>query len=162
MLIRITEINAWEQEKWSYVFDMNKQNASALNHLMVFIRLANAEFDIIKENTATPKSSIPFYRPIKLFAATKYTFEFYDSVEVDEKGYIILTNNSGRLHIGNNNGYKSSGVYLDTIISPRKALSAKLKMRDKKENILYKNFEHLFLLSNKKQKVKASVATEAK
>lgn len=123
----------WEHEKWTYVLDAEKVGAGTLNMLMIFVRLANAEFDKMQKAAGN-----------NLFAASRYFMEFYDSMENDGK-YNILVNKEHRLCLNGGGGYKSGGVYLERRISPRRAKSAMVAMRDRSENVLYKDFESLFL-----------------
>lgn len=139
MLIAITEFNAWENERWAYVLDMDKQDGNVLNDLMIFIRLANAEFEKIKEGAK--------YR---LFAASKYTFKFYNSLNLT-KLYPILVNKNCSLIINSDPGYNSNSFDLSVVISSKRMRSAMLSIRDKKENILYKDFDSLFLKSKVKK-----------
>ena len=50
MILAITEQNAWENESWTYVLDVEKQDASSLNFMMIFVRLANIQFEVDREN----------------------------------------------------------------------------------------------------------------
>lgn len=133
MLIAISEYNAWENEKWTYVLDMDKQDGEVLNHLMIFIRVANKHFDEIK---ATASS--------RLFAASYYHYKFYNSIDLTNK-HPRLQNKNSSLIIASDPGYNSHSFDLDLVIAPSRMKSAMVRMRDKQTNDLYKNFNSLFL-----------------
>lgn len=119
MILRITEVNSWEQERWSYYIDTEKQSCGAMNALMVFIRVANRGYEEVKEAAGN-----------HIFAASRYDFAFTSKNK-------IPTRFSG--------SYKSGGDYTDAVISPARMKSAMVTMRDKRENKLYKGFESIFL-----------------
>lgn len=160
MLIAITEHNSWENERWTYVLDLHKQDAEAINNLMIFVRFANEHWHIADEDTPVPDRSSIFSRHTpKLFAASKYWIKFYDSCEKDESGYVLKHKGHGGLHIRSSGGYKSSRYDLSLIISPKKMLSATVSMRDKDTNSLYKDFDSVFL-SQKQTSVNANSKTK--
>jgi hypothetical protein len=138
MLLKVMEINMWEKERWSYILDLSKQDASSINYLMIFIRVANIQFEKDKENARNKGHA-------DCFASSKYSFEFFDSFEYSKGNSLVLVNKNCRLHTGGGGGYKSGGLMLDKIISNAKMKSAMITMRDKKENKLYKSFEDIFL-----------------
>lgn len=137
MLIKVTETNMWEREKWTYVLDVEKLGGSILNHLMIFVRCANAQFD--KESSDAKGNS-------EVFASSRYHLEFYDSLIQEQGKDPILVNKTCKLHLNSRGNYKEGGIYLDKKISSARLKSAMIQMRDKKENKLYKNFESLFLV----------------
>lgn len=145
MLLSITDKNAWERESWHYIFDISKQDAAALNWLMIFVRLANAEFERVKENAPTVGGGSIFSRPMKMFAASYYTIRFYDKIDEEDDDRLILLEGKTRCHIRKSSGYLSSCNFMDTKISVARMKSAAVTMRDKKENKLYKNFDSIFL-----------------
>jgi hypothetical protein len=153
MLIAITEANAWENERWTYVLDIEKQDSGALNDLMIFFRLANEDYDVAKEDAGNN----PMYHSIfnrhqpRIFAASKYWFKFCESMVVEKYGFALKHKTSPIMHVRNNGGYKSGGIFLDKVISPKRAKSAMIAIRDRQENILYKDFESIFLSSQKKK-----------
>ena len=151
MLLTIREANAWEQERWTYVFDLSKQKAEAIHWLMIFVRVANKFYEQCKENAPEPmRMPFPFGgRSPKLFAASFYSFDFYDSFKEDDDKYFYLLQGGSKTSFKREGNYKSNMVCLDTVISTARIKSAAVTMRDKDENKLYKNFEHVFL----KQKV---------
>lgn len=129
----VTEINMWEREKWTYILDVEKQGAKILNLLNIFIRCADKQFEKDKEGAAGA-----------LFAASKYSLKFYDTHET-ESGYLVLVAGKDRLIMNGKPNYKSGGMFLEKKISLSRMHSAMVKMRDKGENKLYKDFESLFL-----------------
>lgn len=135
MLIAITEFNAWENERWTYVLDMEKQDGEVLNNLMIFIRVANLHFEEIRKSTTN-----------RLFAASRYNFRFYKELDVSEK-YPVLRNKNGALVMTRTAGYNSNSYDLNLVMSSSRMKSAMLRMRDKNENDLYKNFDSVFLKS---------------
>jgi hypothetical protein len=135
MLIAITEFNAWENERWTYVLDIDKQDGEILNNLMIFIREANQHFDKVKEITTT-----------RLFAAARYNFRYYNELDTSKK-YPVLRNKNGALVMSTHSGYNSNSFDLNLVISSSRMKSAMLRMRDKQENDLYKNFDSVFLKS---------------
>lgn len=146
MLIAITEHNSWENERWTYVLDLNKQDGQTINNLMIFVRLANEHWQIADEDTSVPDRSSIFTRHTpKLFAASKYWIKFYDSMEKDGNRIKLKNKNGMGLSIGSVNGYKSNRFDLSLVISPRKMHSALISMRDKDTNPLYKDFDSVFL-----------------
>ncbi len=153
MLIAITEHNAWENERWTYVLDLSKQKAAALNSLMIFIRLANEYYDEARENCPSNQlSGNIFMKHVpKIFAASHYRIKFYDSMIATEgtRTRLKVEGGEGSIITHNHCGYKSAGPMLDAVISPKKAHSALVAMREKnpnkKRNILYKDFENVFL-----------------
>lgn len=134
LLLKITEVNAWERERWTYVLDANLQGGYVLNNLMIFVRLANEDFK--KQYDAAPSN--------KMFAGSKYFFEFYDSIEFG-KSSPVLVNEKTKLYLNGKGNYKEGGIYLDKKISPARIRSAMVAMRDQKKNKIYKQFESLFL-----------------
>lgn len=152
MIIAITEHNAWENERWTYILDMSKQKAEAINYLMIFIRLANEYYQEVRENCPpNPLSGHIFMRHCpKIFAASHYRIEFYDSVIASAGTRTRLSLGTGEVSLPTScNGYKSAGLMLYEVISPKKAKSALVAIREKnikkKRNLLYKNFESIFL-----------------
>jgi hypothetical protein len=142
MLIVITEYCAWENERWKYILDLDKQDGGALNDLMIFIRLANIEFEKVKE--MAHKHGI--------FAASRYTFKFYEQIDLTGKYPRLLNKKEGAgLIIASDPGYHSHSLNIDNILSSKRVKSAMVSMRDKRNNILYKNFDSLFLKSKVKQ-----------
>jgi len=135
MLISITEFNAWENERWTYVLDMEKQDGEVLNNLMIFIRIANQHFEEVKGASA--------YR---IFAASRYNFKFYKSLDLTKK-LPCLQNKNSALIMASDPGYNSHSFDLSVVVSAKRVKSAMLAMRGKNENILYKNFDSLFLKS---------------
>lgn len=133
MLIAITEINAWERERWTYVLDLDKQDGEVINNLMIFIRVANKYFEEASKNSQQG-----------LFAASKYAFKFYNSLDMS-KSHPSLNNKNSSLIIASEPGYKSHSFDLDLVISAKRMKSAMIRMRDKSTNDLYKNFDSLFL-----------------
>jgi hypothetical protein len=160
MLIAITEHNSWENERWTYVLDLNKQDGGTVNNLMIFVRLANEHWQIADEDTPTPDRSSIFTRHTpKLFAASKYWIKFYDSMERDGNRIKLKNKNGVGLSIDSKNGYKSNRFDLSLVISPKKMLSALISMRDKDTNSLYKNFDIVFL---SKKSTPANAASKTK
>lgn len=139
MLLVITEHNSWENESWKYLLDLDKQDGEALNDLMIFIRLANEYHEEVKKSVTH-----------RLFAASKYSFKFYNKIDTSGK-YPRLINNKigGGLIVTSNPGYHSHSFNLDNKLSSKRMRSAMLAIRDKKDNILYKNFDSLFLKSKR-------------
>jgi len=135
MLIAITEFNAWENERWTYVLDMEKQDGETLNNLMIFIRVANLHFEDVKGATAH-----------RLFAASRYNFRFYNELDTSKK-HPVLRNKNGALVMTRTDGYNSNSYDLNLVMSSSRMKSAMLRMRDKNENDLYKNFDSVFLKS---------------
>lgn len=138
MLIAITEFNAWENERWTYVLDMEKQDGEVLNNLMIFIRVANQYFEEVKEKATH-----------RLFAASRYNFRFYNEIDTSKK-YPILRNKKVSLVMNSKSAYNSDFIDPNMIISPLRMKSAMIRMRDKQTNDLYKNFDSLFLKSKSK------------
>lgn len=135
MLIAITEHNAWENEKWMYVLDLDKQDGEVINCLMIFIRMANEEFDKIKNSTTH-----------RLFAASRYTFKFYNELDLSKNQAHLRNKTLGAgLVLNGNSAYQSNSFDLNLIISSKRMKSAMLSMRDKKDNIIYKSFQSLFM-----------------
>src|ERR1044072_6329293 len=95
MLIAITEFNAWENERWTYVLDMKKQDGEALNNLMIFIRVANKHFEEIKESTSE-----------RLFAASRYKFRFLNGLDISKK-HPVLRNKNTSLLMNGDGAYRS-------------------------------------------------------
>ena len=145
-LLRITEINTWERERWSYVLTLEKRSSEALNSLMTFIASANKYFDDSYENA--PECRDFMGRGYKVAACSRYTINFYDSIELGGK-YPALVSGKSKLHLNGGGNYKSGGIYLDEIISPKRIKLAKNKMVEKQDNVIYKNFESLFLKQTK-------------
>ncbi len=154
MLLKVTEYCAWEQEKWSYIIDMDKQEAAAINWLMIFIRCANKYFEQVKEDPKRPRIS---YSPIfdshrvSPFAASRYSYEFYDGI--DEKGTrTTLIKSDGNLSLSKGGGYHNfTNIITDRKISRAKMKSAAIAIRDKNENKLYKSFDSIFLTKKLKE-----------
>lgn len=67
MLLKATELNHWEKEKQSYLIDLDKQEAIAVNDLFSFFRLAVAQFNKDKEQAGYKGQShfASFQRAIK-------------------------------------------------------------------------------------------------
>lgn len=139
MLIAVTEFNAWENERWTYVLDIEKQDGEALNNLMIFIRVANEYFGKVR---ATAKHQI--------FSASRYNFRFFKELDTSGKR-TVLRNKKNALIIVGGGFYKSNSTDLSLVISPLRMKSAMIRMRDKQTNDLYKNFDSLFLKSKAKQ-----------
>lgn len=150
MLLKITEYCAWENEKWSYVIDMDKQDACAINYLMIFIRVANAHFEIAKEESQSQPPALPYHalfnrNPRNPFAASRYNYQFYDSME-EKSGRVILIKSDSTMSLSDGAGYNNfTNIMTDRKISSFKMKSAMLSMRDKNENKLYKVFDNVFL-----------------
>lgn len=143
MILAITEINAWEHERWTYILDLLAQDADTVNKLYMFAKAADTLF---KEASASRK------RASDLFAASKYWIRLYDSVEPHERngGFVRLCNKKGRTSLQvnvdpQNGGYKGNYLLLDTVLSPLKVKQAWTAIVKKKENLCYKNVEFLFL-----------------
>lgn len=153
MILKITEANAWENERWSYAIDVSKQDAETINWLMIFVRCANSVYDKAKESAITQNFGGPFSRPIKIFAASKYWFDFWDGIADEfEDGELSLYRMVGkkRTHTTIRGGYyKSGGNFTDKKLSFAKVKSAAVTMRDKGENKLYKDFESAFYYAHK-------------
>ena len=133
MKIRLTEVNAWERERWTYILDSDVIGGQVINLLMIFVRLNNQQFDKIRE---TNKS---------LFAGSRYFLEFYDSMEKSEKLITLINGKKNRLNCSRFGGnYKSGGDYSETKISIQKMKKAVNEILYNENNILYKNFEYLF------------------
>lgn len=151
MLIKVTEANHWEHERWSYILDADLQGAQVINDLLSFIRLCNEETAKIKkavhDDPNHPWVTDMFQRPMyKLFAASTYSMRFYDRLEEHpERGYPVLISNKSKLHMNGGTSYKTAGAMLNKRISPARIYSALIAIRDHKENKLYKSFEDLFL-----------------
>lgn len=134
MILKITECNYWEREKWHYLIDIEKQEAYAINELFIFLRLAMKEFEKIKSENPN----------MDCLAISNYQYTFYDNSEITDNKTILIRKNS-KLHMNMHSDYKSSNFNLDKIISTKRIHSAMISIRDKKENKLYKNFEYIFL-----------------
>lgn len=149
MLLKITERNAWENESWSYVIDISKQDAETINWLMIFVRCANEEYKKVSDAAPVQNFGGPFSRPYKVFAASRYNVDFWDGVaDESEDGEMRLYRMVGkqRTHTTIRGGdYKSGGNFLDQKLSFAKVKSAAVTMRDKKENKLYKDLESAFI-----------------
>lgn len=139
MLIAITETNAWEMEKWTYVFDTNNLGASVINNLIVFARMANEEFD--KQLALVPKN--------QPFAMSRYWVRFYDRLDKGNDGYTRLINQKSTLILNASDyqDYKTGGIFLDRKLSIKRLISACISIRDRQENKIYKNFESLLIKS---------------
>lgn len=152
MILAVTESNSWEREKWIYCLDVNKQDSEALNHLMIFIRLANEYFEkqkTIEDNNPPPIPYHPIFNrhPVRLFGASRYWFKFYKEVDLSKKHpHLVCSNARSSLIVNSDPGYNSHSFDTSKVISPKRMKSAMIKMRDKEENIIYKNFDSLFLL----------------
>ena len=96
---------------------------------------------------ATP-ASFPL---VQVFAASKYWFKFYDEIDLTQNYPRGRFKNGGSMGFNGIAGYNSDSFDLDVIISPKKMYSAMISMRDKNENILYKNFDSIFLAKRKKK-----------
>ncbi len=159
MLVTVTEANAWEHERWTYILDVEKLGAPTLNELISFCRLATEEAkkmkDAVMADPNHPWVTDMFGRQLyKLYAASAYHLRFYDSMEWnEERGYPILVEGRRRLNMNsyNRNGYKSGGDCTDERLSVARLHSAVVQLQKNGENKLYKDFEGLFL----KKKVKA-------
>lgn len=166
MLLVITERNAWEQEAWSYVLDITKQEAAAVDYLMKFVKLANEEHskaskDAYAEQAKQMRSMgglALFMRGPAVFASSGYSINFYDKYEQRVSGNICVMRTGSSMHIGASS-YKNAGLMLDAKISVAKMKSALTTIREKKENKLYKNFESVFLKEKVKHK-KEKICTE--
>lgn len=158
MILAVTESNAWEREKWTYVLDIDKQDSEALNHLIIFINHANEYFEKAKKEDEKTTPPVPFHpifnpHPIRVFAASKYWLKFYEELDMSGKYPRLRGSNDGSsLVVNSNPGYNSHSFDTSMVISPRRMKSAMQKMRDKRENILYKNFDSLFLAQKSPQK----------
>lgn len=141
MLLKITERNMWEHEAWSHIVEVDKQEGQVINYLMIFARLANELCD--KAKIDATKAGHGQY-----FAASRYSVEFFDRHEVTDRS-IYLKNRGRTLVVSKASGYKNSELVLDRKISLAKMKSAVIAARDKKQNVLYKNFESVFLKSKK-------------
>lgn len=156
MILKITEYCAWENERWSYIIDLSKQEAAAINSLMIFIKCANAHFEKANEEAQNQPSAIPYHplfnrHPRNPFAASRYKFDFYDDAEESDSrgGKVIL---SGKTFWQSNDvGYNKFVTFmLDRKISIARMKSAMVTMRDKKQNKLYKIFDSIFLAPKRK------------
>lgn len=145
MYIVITESNAWEREKWNYAIDISKQNAEVLNYLVIFVNFANKYFEKAKEDAPVA----PFGGG-KIFAASKYWFKFYDEIDLTGDYPVGKFKTGGSMGFNGKPGYNNNSFDLELVISPKKMYSAMITMRDKNENILYKNFDSVFLTKKKK------------
>lgn len=150
MLLKITEYCAWENESWSYIIDLDKQDGEALDHLMIFIRLANEQYIVAAADAKGQPYAIarhPLFNPHPRnpFAASRYNISFYNAIDTTLGRVRLLTHKTTeRLREGS--GYHDyANILTDMIISPRRMKSALTHIRDKKENILYKTFDSLFL-----------------
>lgn len=156
MILKITEYCAWENERWSYIIDLEKQEAAAINSLMIFIRCANAEFEIAKEESSRQKPALAYHplfnrHPRNPFAASSYSFNFYDAVFVDYDRSVSLICAGKKSHLSDGCGYHFyTNIMLDRKISIFRMKSAMIAMRDKKQNKLYKSFENIFLAAKRK------------
>lgn len=157
MLLKITERNFWENESWSIVIDPLKQPAEALNLLIIFIRLANQQFEIDYQEAKNKSTGASFFgtpSPV-IVAASRYSMDFYDW---HEKAYtkiespdLLLVNHGGKMIFNPaKEGYKGNVMDLDLIISVTKLKSAMVQMRDKKQNKIYKSLENIFLKTKSK------------
>ena len=153
MILKITEYCAWENERWSYIIDLSKQEAAAINSLMIFIRCANAHFEEVKEAASKEPPALPYHplfnrHPMNPFAASRYSFDFFDSA--DEKKMQLQC--VGRtVSMSKDCGYQSfTNFMLDRKISLARMKSAMISMRDKKQNKLYKAFDSIFLTTKRK------------
>lgn len=157
MILKITEYCAWENERWSYIIDLNKQQASAINYLMIFIRCANKQFELDKEYSQSQPPVLSYHPifnryPRNPFAASRYSYEFYDSFE-EKPGRIKLIKSDSSLSMSDGCGYnKFTNMMLDRKISIARMKSAMIAMRDKNENKLYKTFDNIFLSLKQKAK----------
>lgn len=142
MLLKITERNAWERESWSHIVAIDKQDGRALNHLMIFTRLANENFEEAKKAASRAGHG-------SMFAASRYSVEFYETVETTDRSFHLKNKTGPGMIVSRNSGYKSSELMLERKISPARMKSAMMAIRDKKENVLYKGFESVFLKSKK-------------
>jgi len=146
MLLKITERNAWEREAWSHIISIDKQDSQALNHLMIFTRLANQQFELAKEAASKAGHG-------SMFAASRYSVDFYDGVEESERSFRLKNKKGPDMIVSKgNSNYKSNEMFLNRQISSAKMKSAMVTMRDKKENVLYKGFESVFLKEKVKKK----------
>lgn len=150
MILKITEYCAWENERWSYLIDLNKQEGAVLNLLMIFIRLANAYYETANDEAQRQPMALAYHpifnpHPRNPFAASKYNFEFYDSLEETKRG-IKVVNSNGSLWLSDHVGYHSAtNLMLDRKISIAKIKSAVISIRKRKTNSLYKSFDSIFL-----------------
>lgn len=129
MLLKITEVNLWEKEKWSYILSIENMDASQLDTLLSFIRLAQENFSKNRDKTM----------PVQ--AISNYWYSFYDSLENN-----VLVRANQRLNLGNGTSYNLSfNDRRDRKISIRKLNKARDEMRDNGKNLLYKNVDYIFL-----------------
>lgn len=139
-LLYLMEINSWEHSRESWVLSLDRQEAATLNWLMIFVRLAKAQWQVDFENR--PKQYDMFGREHSVFASSNYVMEFYDTYEVTDR-YLILNCRERRLST-------HAELTLDTKLSFARVKSAAITMRDKKENKIYRDFPSLFLKSKVK------------
>lgn len=150
MLLKVTEYCAWENEKWSYIIDLNNQQAASINFLMIFIRVANKYFELAKKDAQAQPLALSYHpifnrHPRNPFAASSYSYEFYDSME-EKSGRITLISSDGVMSMSSGSGYNQfTNLMTDRKISVAKMKSAMIAMRDKNENKLYKSFDRIFL-----------------
>lgn len=135
MLLVITEYCSWENERWKYLLDLEKQDGEALNDLMIFIRLANDKFDKVKKEATHV-----------IFAVSRYSFKFYNKIDASGKYPRLINNKKGAgLIICSEPGYNSHSFDLNNRLSSKRTRSAMLAIRDKGQNILYKDFDSILL-----------------
>ena len=151
MILVIKEYCAWENERWSYIIDVCKQDAAAINSLMIFMRLANEYFEDAKRESEAQPPVLPYHplfnrHPRNPFAASSYQFSFYDEIQTDERGRHNLITSECETCLSDHSGYnKMTNIMTDRKISPKRMKSAMQRMRNKKENTLYKCFDAVFL-----------------
>jgi hypothetical protein len=116
MLLVITEFNAWERERWSYILDANKQGAYVLNQLSLFCEMARRDFQEVEANA--PYTNPDFFgRRCKLFAASRYWLRYYDEYELNKHGQPVMKQHGGSSLVMNGSGGYKPGVQ----ISPKPA-----------------------------------------
>ena len=79
MILAVKEYCAWENERWVYIIDLSKQEAAAINSLMIFIRCANVEYEIAVREAKKQPPALPYHplfnrHPRNPFAASRYSF----------------------------------------------------------------------------------------
>lgn len=153
MILAIKEYCAWENERWVYIIDLSKQEAAAINSLMIFIRCANKEYEEAEREAKRQPPALPYHplfnrHPRNPFAASRYSFNFYDTAD-EEKMKLMCAGTT--VSLSRNVGYHAATNFmLDRKISVARMKSAMIAMRDKKENKLYKSFDSVFLATKRK------------
>ena len=148
MIFTITERNFWENESWTYLLDTEKQDADTMNWLMIFIRIANEVCKDAADSAPVQNFGGPFSRPMKIFAASRYSLQFYDEIVEDNEKETRIMRRVGKQKthttVRKTGDYKSGGNFTDRKLSFAKIKSAAVTIRDKKENKLYKDLESAF------------------